>query len=265
MGMARDWRKYGKTAALSAIGYVGDSRVFLFDALLRFLRVVLLLSLWRLVFQNRGVVSGMTLGSALTYAFVAEIFAEQMNCRSGLEDAFWEGTVVMRFLQPLGLIGQFAAEMTGRWLFGFLFFSLPLFLASPWLGVRPFPVSAAAAAFFAVSLSLAVAVGLALEFIFCVLMLHLDVGVWILNGLRNALRTLFSGAVIPFALLPWGLGAIFQWLPFGSMASAPLRIYTGTGDPARLIGLQLAWAAVLWPFALAFWRGSREKAVSYGG
>ena len=89
--------------------------------------------------------------------------------------------------------------------------------------------------------------------------------IWQIKLLRGALMTILSGALIPLQLLPWGLGAIFGWLPFASMASAPLRLYTGTGDPLFLIALQVVWCILLWPFANWMWMAHREKLAFYGG
>ena len=85
------------------------------------------------------------------------------------------------------------------------------------------------------------------------------------EGIRNAVGTLLSGSLLPLALYPWGLGELFSWLPFASTASAPLRIYTGTGDPRRLLLVQAGWAIVLWPLALWLWRANRERLASHGG
>ena len=76
---------------------------------------------------------------------------------------------------------------------------------------------------------------------------------------------MLSGAVMPLALLPWGLGDVLAWLPFAAIAWAPLAIYTGIGDPPRLMALQVGWAFVLWPLAGWLWRANREKVVGYGG
>jgi ABC-2 type transport system permease protein len=258
-------RQYGKTAAMAATSYTGDSPLFMFDYLLRGLRVAVLLSLWRLILAGKGTVSGMTLQTVLTYTLIAEVFGEQLACRAGLEDTLWDGSIVTRFLRPMGTVGQFAAEMFGRWCFGFCLFSLPLLLLSPLLGVSPAPASPAAAVWFALSLMLAVSIGLALEFFFAALMVALEMGIWIIGSFRAAVSTLLSGALIPLALMPWGIGAVFSWLPFASMASAPLRIYTGTGDPLLLTAIQTAWSLLLWPVAAWLWRASREKMVSHGG
>src|SRR5438552_2391132 len=106
--MIRTLHKYHKTAAMAATGFVGDNQLFLFDYLLRFLRVALLLSIWRTLMAGRGVVSGMTLASVLTYTLVAEVFAEPLACRTWIESAFWDGSITTRFLRPIGLFAQFA-------------------------------------------------------------------------------------------------------------------------------------------------------------
>ena len=79
------------------------------------------------------------------------------------------------------------------------------------------------------------------------------------------LSVLLSGAVIPLALMPWGIGGVLGYLPFAALASAPLRIYTGTGDAVSLLALQAGWAAVLWLLAHLMWNANRERLVTHGG
>ncbi len=251
-------RRCGKTAALAAAGYTGESLLFLFDYLLRFARVVVLLALWHTILGGRGVVSGMTLGAVLTYTLVAEVFHEPLTGRTLLDSALWDGTIATRLMAPLGLVAFFAAEAVGRWCVGFLFFSLPLLLCAPLLGVDPLPASAADGALFVVSLALGIAVGLAIDFLFAGLTVAMRQNPWIINRIRVAITVLLSGSLLPLALLPWRLGDVFGWLPFASMASAPLKIYTGTGHPLPLLLIQAGWAVVLWPLARWLWRANRE-------
>lgn len=258
-------RGYGKTAAMAATSYVGDSPLFLMDYLLRFARVIVLLALWRIILGDREPVGGLTLATVLTYTLIAEVFAEQFTPRTELSNALWEGTVATRFLQPLTIVGQFAAEMIGRWSIGLVLCSLLLLVVAPFLGVDPRPASPAAAGLFVVSLGLAISVGLAIDFIFGALSVVLGQNAYVTELVRNAVGTLLSGAVIPLALLPWGLGEIFAWLPFASMAAAPLRIYTGLGDPLWLLLVQAGWSIVLWPVAGWLWQVYRERLAFYGG
>jgi ABC-2 type transport system permease protein len=257
--------KYWKTAAMAATSYTGDSPLFLLDYLVRFLRVAVLLTIWRVILAHKAPVDGMALASVLTYTLMAEVFASQLSPRTGMDWALWQGAIVGRMLQPLGLFGQFAAEAAGRWLFELGAFSVPLLLLAPALGVSPLPASGEAAGLFTLSLALAISVGLALEFIFGALLVLWSLPIWAVIQIRNAVTTLLSGALLPLALLPPGVGALFAWLPFASMASAPLQIYVGVGDARMLLALQAGWSLALWPLAHWLWHISRERMVSYGG
>ncbi len=250
---------------MSAASYIGDNPLFLLTYLLHLVRVGVLLALWRLILAGKGEVSGMTLPTVLTYALIAEAFYEPLQGRTSLADALWNGTIVTRLLHPVGTFAEFSAEALGRWGFTFCVFSLPLLLLAPVLGVDPLPASPAAGALFVLSLALAIAVGLAVDFVLGAAMTALEINRWAVEQVRAALIVLLSGALVPLALLPWGLGQVFGWLPFAAMASAPLRIYTATGSPGPLLALQAGWALVLWLLAHWLWRANREKLVTHGG
>ncbi len=257
-------RGYWQTALMAATE-LGDSPLFLMDYALRLLRVVVLVALWRSILAAGQSGSPMSLGAVLTYTVAAEAFAQQLTVRTTLANAFWEGTIVMRFLQPAGVLRQFGAETAGRSAVHFLLFSIPLLLVAPLLGVDPRPASPAAGALFPVSLALAIAVGLAVDFIFGALTAALEQPVWLVDWVRTALVTLLAGSLLPLALYPWGLGQLFAWLPFAAMAWVPLAIYTGAGAPVPLLLAQVSWACALWPLCLWLWRANREKLVAYGG
>lgn len=258
-------RRYGKTAVMAATSAVGESRLFLIDYLVRLVRVVVLLAIWRTVLPTHGAVSGMTLGAVLTYTLIAEVFNEQLICRTELTSDLWQGSIATRLLLPMSMVEHYAADMFGRWAVGLCVFSLPLLLVAPLLGVNALPASPGALARFALSLPLAISVGLALEFLFAGLIVALEQAVWVVERMRAAVTVVLSGSLLPLALLPWGIGNVFAWLPFSSMASAPLQIYTGTGNAMLLLLVQAGWSVVLWPLALWLWHANREKVVGYGG
>ncbi len=256
---------YVKTAAMSA-AVIGDSPIFLLGYALRLLRVVILLSLWRTVLADRTSGGPMDLAQVLTYTLIAEVFAEQLNLRTPLNQAFWDGTLVVRFLRPMGLIRQFAAEMVGVWSIDLVLFSLPLYVVAPiWLGVDPRPASLEAGVLFVPSLLLAIVVGLAFEQLFAAAVVGLEQPVWLVEWVRAAVALVLSGQLLPLAYYPWNLGEIFAWLPFAATAWAPLAIYTAAGNPLTLLASQVFWAITLWLVATWQWRANREKLSSYGG
>src|SRR5260370_12269012 len=99
----RPIRGYLKTAAMSA-GDVGDTPLFVVDYALRILRVLVLLALWRTILGGREASGPMPLAAVLTYTVVAEVFAEQLAVRPTLQPAVWEGTPVIPFPRPMGLV-----------------------------------------------------------------------------------------------------------------------------------------------------------------
>lgn len=250
---------------MAATSAIGDNPLFLLDYALRALRVLVLIAVWRAVLDANPGASPIPLEALLTYTLLAELVGHVLSANTPLSDALWQGTIANHYLRPMGIVRQFAAHASGRWGLDFLLFSLPLALLAPWLGVGLAPASAWHAAAFALSLVLAVTVGLALEFGFAAMTLVLDQTVWLVEWVRRALVRVLSGSLIPLAMMPWGLGEVFEWLPFASMAWAPLAIYTGVGSPLPLLALQLFWVVLLWPCVLAVWSRNREKVVAYGG
>jgi ABC-2 type transport system permease protein len=258
-------RQVVKSAMMKATATVGDSPLFLVNYLLRLLRVVVLLTLWRSLLPTHGETSGLTLAQVLTYTVLAEAVEQLLACRTWLEESFWSGAIATRYLRPMGLFTQFSAEMMGPIALGLCLFSLPLLALSPLLGVNPLPASFGAAVLFPISLCLAVSISLAMEYIFSAAAIALKMHPYAINSMRAAVWAVLSGAFLPLALLPWGLGRIFEWLPFAATASTPLKIYVASGAPVPMLAVQIGWAVLLWPIAIWMWRVNQERMVAYGG
>lgn len=87
-------------------------------------------------------------------------------------------------------------------------------------------------------------------------------------NLYFAMFSLFSGYVMPLALLPGWIKIVAARLPFRFMLSVPVEILTGVHDRAALLGLlagQAAWAAGMLAIALAIWRLGVRRFESVGG
>jgi len=263
--VSRFVRAHLATARIAALGPLSDGLWAISSFGLRFLRVLILLAIWPTLIPAGSVVSGYGLASVLTYSLIAEVLSAQLNVRTPISTALWNGAIATRFTWPMPMATQYAAEMAGEWVLPLLVVSVPLLLLAPLLGVDPLPASAARVPLFLVSLVLAIAVGIAIDMACAVLTVRIDLGPSVLNAARAVVQAICSGAWVPLALLPFHLGAVFDWLPFASAASAPLRIYTGTGDPLPLIALQLGWVVVLAVAIPAAWNASRERVALYGG
>lgn len=258
-------RAHLATVRIAAFGPLSDGLWAFSTVALRFIRVLILLAIWPALIEPGQVVSGYRLGMVLTYSLMAEVLAEQLDVRTPILQALWNGAIATRFTWPMPLATQYSAETVGGWALPALMASVPLLLLAPLLGVDPRPASIVHLAVFVPSLLLAITIGVAIDMFCAVLVVRIDLGVWVLNAARSVIGAVTSGAWVPLALLPFHLGAVFEWLPFASMASAPLRIYTGTGDPLPLLARQVGWAVLLLVAARAAWQAARERVALHGG
>jgi ABC-2 type transport system permease protein len=243
----------------------GGILYFLSGYFVRLLRMLLLLGIWRSIFSSNTQFSPEQAGIILQYTFLASAFYQQLDVQTTASVTLWEGTVASRYLRPLNIFGQYIAETAGRWLPGLIFFTLPVLLASPLLGISLRPQNPMLPLVFLVSLLLGIVTGFAMDFIFTGFMVWMGNMHYFAYVIRTAVTVLLSGALIPLQVLPWGMGTVLEWLPFASMASAPLQIYTGSQEVVRLLVLQAGWCIVLWITAVMLWRKNRQRLVIFGG
>jgi ABC-2 type transport system permease protein len=85
---------------------------------------------------------------------------------------------------------------------------------------------------------------------------------------RFAITAVLSGAMVPLVFFPGWLRVLASVLPFQATASTPALLFLGraTGAEAlRLVGVQLAWIAVLWLAAAGAWRAAVRRLTIHGG
>ena len=217
--------------------------------------------LWRSLAEGGADLGGFSLEQLLTYTCVSVILGSLLNVQSGAVTWHYDGKIIELYRRPQTIFGQLIYATIGSWIPELLFFSLPLVLILPFFGVNLVPASA----WFWPALFLSVSLGFAVDFLFSCFIISMKNATWMAYSLRYAVTMLLSGAVVPFALLPWGMGNIFRLLPFGSLASAPLALFTGMTNASGVIPLQAFWNFLLWPLAALAFKKGREKMVSHGG
>jgi ABC-type uncharacterized transport system permease subunit len=229
--------------------------------LIRAASLLAMLAVWRALFAQGLTQDGLSLSQMLTYTVLGGALGPMLNVRTPASSWLHDGTMLSLYLRPAGIFGQLAAHTVGGWLAPLLCFGAPVALAAALLGVRLTPASN----WWIPSLALCVLQGFAVDFLFAALLMRLKNLEWVVHSLREALNALLTGALIPFAALPWGLGKALAMTPLGTLAGAPLSLFAGLEDPARILAAQLFWTAALWPLAYLAFTRSRERLVSYGG
>ena len=91
------------------------------------------------------------------------------------------------------------------------------------------------------------------------------------RGIRiivTAVTTFFSGGIIPLPYFPEHVLAIVELLPFASMQSTPLLIYSGSltsGEVVQSIGIQCVWLLVLIVIGRVLMKRTLSRVVVQGG
>ncbi len=261
-------RAYGSTMSMCAKQvFDGGPICIIGEYIVQFLQFFILILVWKALAATGVDLGGMSLEQLFTYTLMASVLKQQLNIVSPATSALWEGSIIGRYTRPMPVVASFVVETIGRrWIPVFIFFGLPLWILAPTMGINTLPADAEAGFLSSISLVLSISLGFAMDLIFAAVAIHLKNGCWAIVRIRDSVFALLSGAVIPFALFPGGIGTVFTYLPFGSIASAPLTIYTGlASNPLWLIGVQCFWNIFLWMVGIAFFKKSEEEMISYGG
>jgi ABC-2 type transport system permease protein len=254
-------KKYLKTTQTALRTQTNGGIIYLLPNILVSLMYLLpLMFLWR-VLAGSGVEVGMSLTQLLTYTYVNALLADMMVVRTFTSDWCYEGQLINLFARPVPIFGQIISQTIGGWIPMLVIFTLPMILIAPLFGIAIIP----ATTWFFPSLFLCISLGFAIDFIFACVTIRLKGMAWLGHSIRMAIVSLFSGTVIPFKILPFGLTTLFEYQPFGSLGGAPLSLFVGTADPMRIISTQIVWNLILWPVAILWFTRSKERQVSYGG
>ena len=220
-----------------------------------------LLMIWRSLFLQGADMGGMTLNQLYVYTVLSTVLNPMLDVRTPASGWLHDGSMLSMYQRPVPVLGQLIAHTVGGWATHFLLLAAPAFAVAILAGVDMTPQSV----WFLPSLLLAVTQGFAVDFLFACLMIRTRSLAWPIVGLRDALNAIFTGAVIPFAAFPWGVGKYLALTPFGMLAGAPLSIYSGLDKPGTILAAQLFWTLLLWPLSIWWFSKSRERMVSYGG
>ena len=258
----KTFRRFAATArmALKQNSYFGFVDL-LREYALRGITLLILLGIWHSL-MSRGVAQpGFTRDQALAYTLLSTILFPLLNVRTQAASWMHDGEMLSLYLRPSGLFAQIMAHTLGGWVIHLSVFSLPVLALARALGLSVLPVTPWALP----SLLLAAAQGFAMDFLFLCVSIRLRNMEWTMHSIRESLNTLLTGALIPFAALPWGIGDWLSLSPFGTLAGAPLAVWVGLDSAARLLPAQALWTALWWPLALFAFARSTERMVSYGG
>lgn len=253
--------KYMMTARMAVRAKTNGGVFYSFPEI--FMKVVYLVPLmfiWKSLAAS-GYEVEMSVSQLLSYTYVNALLADMMIVNTYLSAWNYDARSMEMFTRPIPVFGQVISRTIGEWVPMLLMFSLPMFLLAPALGIQVLPKTL----WIIPSLILSVSLGFAFEFLFYCVTIRLRNVSWLTCVIRSAIVSFFSGTVIPFKILPFGMDKWVNYQPFGSLGGAFLSLYVGSADASEIIPVQVFWNLMLWILAVFWFQRSRERMVSFGG
>jgi len=230
---------------------------------------LIMLGLWTYVTRD-GAFRGMTSEDFTAY-YLANLIVRQLTgnwVAWQLMEDIRLGTMSMRLLRPIHPFFAYAASHVAAIPFRTIV-ALPLaiiLLASS--GAQSLTHDPAQLAAFVPSLAFAWLITFAVMFALGSLAFFLT-QTNALSQVYFGLFQIFSGYMLPLAIMPRTIAVIADWLPFKYTLAVPLQILTDKSLDARRIGELLAqqgaWTAAMLAVAIGVWRLGIRKFEAVGG
>lgn len=180
--------KYAATARMAARGKTNGGVLYLLpEMVLKIVYLVPLMCIWRSVTAG-GYEAEMSVSQLMSYTYVNVLFADMMIVNTCLSAWDYDTKSMEMFTRPMPAFGQVISRTAGEWVPMLLLFSLPMFLAAPFLGIRVLPESL----WVFPSLILSVSLGFAFEFLFFCVTVRLRNVAWLTCVIRSAVVSFFG-------------------------------------------------------------------------
>lgn len=228
-------------------------------------------AIWRAVYASGpgAEIAGYDLGQIVTYASVAWLVRSFYfsTVDQDIAAEIRQGDIVRHLLRPIDYQLARMAESFGETAFRLLALTAP----SAAVVYLLFPVAApagwAAAAGFVVSLVLSFVVFFEISYLAGLTAAFTEQADGVLRA-KTAAFELLSGFLVPLAFFPGWARPVLAWLPFRAVADVPLNIYVGRYSGGALwlmLGVQAAWALVLYGAGRLAWRSVVRRLTIQGG
>ncbi len=225
---------------------------------------------WRALYASGAGNASVPLPLMITYAVLGIVLESVMHPGNGpqtyMAGQVRSGAIEMDILKPMDFQFQMLAKNMSSMLVRVGILVAPsLVLAGFLFGLqRPTALGLTGCV---ISLCLGMGVGFMLNFMLGLTGM-LTMHIRNINWGYNATVRFFSGQMVPLWIFPGALSAAADLLPFRCLYAIPMTIYIGEAagtDMLALLGIQVAWLAVLFVCSRLLMRHVCEKLMIQGG
>lgn len=255
----------------SARGDAGEPARIVLTAIRLVLQLLLVISLWRALYQHTPSNSGLDIHQAVSYVVLALLLSQTGGIDRGaaLDSVFHhvrQGTILYWQLRPVPPRRYHAIRGAGDRLYG-LGWAAGGFAVCLAIGAVAPPASAGAAAQFLVAMLAGQFVGYQLDALIDLACFWSTANQWALY-IYGFVQALLSGAIVPLWFFPGWLLTATRLLPFQAVINIPVSLYVGRlSGSAAALGLlaEAAWCLALAGLTRYLWRAAGNRLVVQGG
>lgn len=240
-----------------------------FVALLGFFWAFILYFLWDAAYAGAATIGGYTWPQMRTYIVLAFGINSLIgwNVAGPMQQAVRTGDIVLEMVRPTNYCAAQIARYLGySAVEGGVALVFTVLIGAVFLGLQP-PASPTAGVLFVIAL-IGSFLTRALFLFLCSLLTFYVLGDGGIMWAQQAVTLVFSGAIVPIALMPVWLQLVTNVLPLRGIVATPLAVYLGkvTGwQMVGLLGIQIGWLIVLWLIADRAWRHAFRSVEIQGG
>jgi ABC-2 type transport system permease protein len=225
------------------------------------------------VWVGKAQAAGGAVGSFTAPDFAAYFLSAWLSQQLIVAWVSWEldqqirlGTLSPKLLRPMNVFWEHVAAHLAERLVRLPIVLLVLLVGSllvPGTRITPDPAHALA---YLLSITLAWAVRFQIAYCIGLLTFWFDRAT-ALDELYFVIAAFLTGAFAPLDLYPPAVRAAIEWLPFPYLVYYPVRILNGAlgwPETLRVLGVQLAWAAIFWGLRTLLWRRGLRRYGAVG-
>lgn len=239
-------------------------------ALGSFLKLFVLMSVWRGLFQGKEAIGGITYDDMILFVLINLLVGTLTYSRIGstIGDKVISGAISTDLIRPVSFKSYMIADQWGENLFRFLFSAIPAcavyfaFMSVPEVAAEPLRIL-----LFVISVTCGIIIIYHIHYLLGLTSFWTG-NAYYIDWFMKAFYELFAGTFVPLWFYPQWLLQIGAFLPFRLVTFEPIAILTGKTDLSGALGiiaLQSGWILFLLLAEKWAWSRAQYKIFVQGG
>ncbi|MBH5319683.1 ABC-2 family transporter protein [Paenibacillus sp. GSMTC-2017] len=235
-----------------------------------FLKLFVLISVWRGLFAGRDEINGITYDNMILFVLINLLVGTltYSNIGDKMGEKVISGNISTDLLRPIAFKTYIIADQWGENLFRFLFSAVPaciiyfIFMSMPSIPTEPLRIL-----LFLVSVTSGIMIIYHIHYLLGLTSFWTGNSYYI-DWFMRAFFELFAGTFVPLWFYPQLLLQIGTYLPFRLVTFEPIAIFVGKTSISGAIGiiaLQWGWIVVLLLVERLVWNRAQNKVFIQGG